>query len=97
MIKSRPSILREGRERQKIPFEYALTGTDADEVKAAAKEHEEILANYSSLPEDVANFVNCADAPRASPSPAFAGGQQCLNDSQVIGAHTIHFRTLLAS
>jgi hypothetical protein len=47
MIKSRPSILREGRERQKIPFEYALTGADADEVKAAAKEHEEILANYS--------------------------------------------------
>ena len=47
MIKSRPSIRREGRERQKIPFEYALTGTDADEVEAAAKEHEEILANYS--------------------------------------------------
>jgi antitoxin SocA-like protein len=37
----------DGMERQKIPFEYAFTGADADEVKAAAREYEEMLANYS--------------------------------------------------
>lgn len=41
------TFVREGGDRQKIPFEYALAGVDADEAKAAAKEHEEMLANYS--------------------------------------------------
>lgn len=40
-------FVQQGGERQKIPFEYALTGADADEVRAAAREHEEMIANYS--------------------------------------------------
>ena len=38
---------QEGRKQKKIPFEYALSEDDAEEVKEAAIEHEEMLANYS--------------------------------------------------
>jgi antitoxin SocA-like protein len=41
-------FVEQGGERRKIPFEYSLAGTDADdEVKAAAEEHREMIANYS--------------------------------------------------
>jgi uncharacterized phage-associated protein len=38
---------QEGRKQKKIPFEYALSGEDAEEVKEAAIEHEEMLKNYA--------------------------------------------------
>lgn len=37
----------EERKQQKIPFEYAINGEGAEEVKNAAKEHQDMLANYS--------------------------------------------------
>jgi uncharacterized phage-associated protein len=38
---------QEGRRQKKIPFEYALSEDDAEEVKEAAIEHEEMLKNYA--------------------------------------------------
>jgi hypothetical protein len=40
-------FVEEGGERWRIPFEYALTGNNADEIKAAAEERQEMIANYS--------------------------------------------------
>jgi hypothetical protein len=37
---------------------YALAGDDADEVKAAAEERQEMIANYSWPEEGVANFAD---------------------------------------
>lgn len=40
-------FIQDGKKQQKIPFEYALIEYDAEWVKNEAKEHEEMLANYS--------------------------------------------------
>jgi hypothetical protein len=40
-------FIQEGKKHQKIPFEYAFTENDTEWVKNEAKEHEEMLENYS--------------------------------------------------
>lgn len=40
-------FVQEGRRNQEIPYEYAVTGNDAEDVLEAAQEHREILLHYA--------------------------------------------------